>query len=358
MKNRVARALFLFILAAGSALRAQAWDPSRQARGWAFQDVDGSLFFYDAGSRSLRQWQKGGGLLSSQSLPLPEPPKAPKARPATPAPAASTSVYEEAGALLYGIPAAQRSQGRHAKPAPKVEEEAAPACDAVPERWVLDTYNRVWVVCENRLVVIGKDGKLETIYPLPGPVEDLAADHDGIYLNYRTLKPYVEKRGIKDGGVVWAYGDKAALRDAAATPLLVPFNRMAVRSDGTVYLAEGGGLLFTVLDGDKGPKAPGQTFFSYRDALPSRANLGRTGRGPVLVWAGRDVIFSAFSGAQLKGTGAPETKDMVLARFDLAKGSLDWIPTPLAEGHELVGLLDHEAVFLNPEGGLSYAPIH
>jgi len=60
----------------------------------------------------------------------------------------------------------------------------------------------------------------------------------------------------------------------------------------------------------------------------------------------------------LKGTGAPETKDMVLARFDLAKGSLDWIPTPLAEGHELVGLLDHEAVFLNPEGGLSYAPIH
>ena len=360
MKNRVASALFLLTFAVGIGLRAQGqgWDPGKTAKGWAFQDVDGSLFFYDGGTRSLRQWQKGGGLLSSQSLPLPDPPKAPRAKPAAPARAASTSDYDEAAALLYGIPAAHRTQVQRGKPAPKVEEAPPAACAAVPERWVLDTYNRVWVVCEDRLVVIDKDGKLGAIYTLPGQVEDLAADHDGIYLNYRTLKPYVEKRSIKGGDVVWNYGDKGALREAAASPLLVPFNRMAVRTDGTVYLAEGGGLMFTVLDGDKGPKAPGQSFFTYRETLPSRANLGHTGRGPLLLWAGKDVLFSAFSGSQLKGTGAPEAKGVVLARFDLAKGSLDWIPTPLTEGHELVGLLDHEAIFLNPEGGLSYAPIH
>ena len=357
MKNNTICTLFMLILATASGLKSQSWDPATQAKGWAFQDVDGSLFFYDVGSHSLRQWQKGGGLLSSQSLPLPEPRMVPKAKPMAAPQASSGSDYEEAGALLYGIPAAQRALARHAKPVPKVEEETPATCDAIPERWVLDTYNRVWVICEGRLVVIGKNGKLNAVHALPGEVEDIAADHDGIYLNYRTLKPYVEKRSIKDGDVVWTYGDKAALKEALLAPLLVPLNRMAVRTDGTVYLAEGGGLTFTVLDSDKGPKAPGQSFFTYRETVASRANLGHTGRGPLLVWAGKDVIFSAFSGSQLKGTGAPEAKGVVLARFDLAKGSLDWIPTSLTEDHELVGLLDHEAIFLNAKGGLSYAPI-
>ena len=356
MKTYLHHALIFLLLAAASGLRAQAWDPGTQAKGWAFQDVDGSLFFFDPGSRSLRQWQKGSGLLATQSLPLPTVRKpAPKAEPAEPEPA-SASAYESAGAILYGIPAAQRAQTRRAKPVAK--PEAATTCDATPERWVLDTANRIWVVCEERLVVIERDGQMGATYPLPGPVEDLAADHDGIYLNYRTIKPYVEKRSLKDGQVLWTYGDKGALREAAALPLLVALNRMTLAGDGALYLAEGGGLAFTVLDADKGPKAPGQSFFTYHDAVAARANLGRTGRGPVLPWAGKDVLFSAFSGPQLKGTGAPEAKGIVLARFDLAKGSLDWIPTGLTEGHRLVGLLDHEAVFLNPEGGLSYAPIH
>ena len=357
MKHSAFHALFLLVLGSVSGLRAQGWDPGRQARGWAFQDVDGSFFFYDAGSRSLRQWQKGGGLLSSQSLPLPEPPRAPKAEPKVPARAASDSVYDEAAALLFGIPEAQRARPQHGKPAPKADP-APPACDAVPERWVLDALNRVWVVCGRQLVLIDKDGRLEAVYALPGPVEDLAADHTGIYLNYRTLKPFVKKRSLKGGQVVWTYGDKASLREVEASPLLVPLNRMAVRTDGTVYLAEGGGLMLTVLDGDQGPKAPGQAFFTRQGAVASRVNLGSTGRGPLLVWAGKEVIFSAFSSAQVKGTQVPQSKGLVLARFDLAQGILDWIPTGLSEGHELLGLLDHEAVFLNPQGGLSYAPIH
>ena len=355
MKTYLPLALTFLFLAAASGLRAQAWDPGTQARGWAFQDVDGSLFFFDPGARCLRQWQKGSGLLATQALPLPTVRKpAPKAEPAAPA-EDSTSAYESARALLYGIPAAQRAQSRHTKAAPKTEPET---CDAVPERWVLDTSNRIWVVCEERLVVIDRNGQMAATYPLPGPVEDLAADHDGLYLNYRTLKPYVEKRSLATGDVVWAYGDKTALREAAALPLLVALNRMTLAGDGALYLAEGGGLAFTVLDPGKGPKAPGQSFFTLNGAVASRVNLGRTGRGPLLAWAGKDVLFSAFSAPQVRGSGAPEAKGVVLARFDLAKGTLDWLPTGLPEGHRLVGLLDREAVFLNPEGGLSYAPIH
>jgi hypothetical protein len=359
MRTRTLLALSFLLLASVPGLDAQGWDPGTQATGWAFQDVDGSLFFYDAGSRALRQWQKGGGLLATQTLPLPPARKAPAPKVVAPAPVdASGSAYESAGALLYGIPAAQRTQVHRTKPAPKAEPAAEATCDAVPERWVLDTANRIWVVCEERLVVIERNGQMGATYPLPGPVEDLAADHDGIYLNYRTIKPYVEKRSLKDGQVAWTYGDKGALREASALPLLVALNRMTLAGDGALYLAEGGGLAFTVLDADKGPAAPGQSFFTYRGSVASRVNLGRTGRGPLLPWAGKDVLFSAFSGAQLKGSGAPDAKGVVLARFDLAKGALDWIPTGLTEGHRLVGLLEHEAVFLNPEGGLSYAPIH
>lgn len=358
MKIRIRHALSFLLLASVSGLGAQGWDPATQAKGWAFQDVDGSLFFYDAGSRALRQWQKGGGLLATQTLPLPPARKVPAPKAETPAPAAapsSASAYESAGALLYGIPAAHRAQARHAKAAPKPEVETT--CDAVPERWVLDTANRIWVVCEERLVVIERDGQLGSTYPLPGPVEDIAADHDGVYLNYRTIKPFVEKRSLKTGEVLWTYGDKGSLREAADLPLLVALNRMTLAGDGSIYLAEGGGLAFTVLDPDRGPKALGQSFFTFQGAVASRANLGRTGRGPILPWAGKDVLFSAFSGSQVRGAGAPDAKGIVLARFDLAKGALDWIPTGLGDGHRLVGLLDHEAVFLNPEGGLSYAPI-
>jgi hypothetical protein len=185
----------------------------------------------------------------------------------------------------------------------------------------------------------------------------MAVGREGILILYRTLKPCLEKRDLRTGSVLWSYGDRSQLKDTAAQPLLVPLNRMALGTDGTVYLAEGASLAFTVLDPVKGPKDPGQTFFTCHDALPGRAALGRVGRGPMLSWAGKDVIFSVFAPSQVKACGAPESTGLMLARFDLLSGALEWIPTPLAEGHQLVGLLDHEAVFLAPGGGLAYTPI-
>jgi hypothetical protein len=348
-------------LSAPAHLRAQAspqpWDPTRSAGRWAFQEVDGSFVFFDPGTRSLRTWMKGSGLLSTLPIALPEVRKAapdPSPAPAKARPAATD--YDAAGAILYGIPRHQRAKAEAPRPAaPRAPE---PACEAVPERWVIDSYSRTWMVCDGRLVIFTKDGQIEHASALPAPVEDMAVGREGILLLFRTPKPYLEKRDLRTGAVLWSYGDRTQLKDAAAQPLLVPLNRMALGADGTVYLAEGPSLALTVLDPVRGPKEPGQTFFTCRDALPGRAMLGSVGRGPMLSWAGKDVLFSVFTPSQLKSCNAPESKGLVLARFDLLNGALEWLPTPLPEGHRLVGLLDREAVFLAPGGGLAYAPIH
>ena len=346
------------MLALAPPLSAQAWDASRQASGWAFQEVDGSLIFFDPPARSLRTWLKGSGLLTSLEIALPETRKA--TAPPKPAPAPTlkpASDYEAAGALLYGLPRQQRVPTAATKTASPSPSEPSVAYEAVPERWGLDSYNRVWMVCDGRLAVLSKEGKPTFTLPLPGAVEDLAIGADGIFLLYRTPKPYLEKRDLKTGDVLWSFGDKAQVKESADQPLLVPLNRMALGVDGTVYIAEGASMALTLLDPAKGPKAPGQTFFTCQDALPARAVLGRVGRGPLLSWAGREVLFGVFAPSQVRSCGAPESKGLLLARFDLAKGTLDWLPTTLSEGHHLVGLLDTEAVFLAPGGGLAYAPI-
>jgi hypothetical protein len=356
MSHRFRIVLILFGLIHTPPLRAQEWDATRQASGWAFQEVDGSLMFFDPAARSLRTWMKGSGLLGSFPVALPEARKPiASAKPVAAPPSAATSDYDAAGALLYGIPRHQQSRASATKTAP---QETPAACEAVPERWVLDSYNRVWMACGSRLAVLGKDGKPESLLPLPAPVEDMAVGQDGIFILFRSVKPYVEKRDLKSGAILWSFGDKNLIKEAADHPLLVPLNRMALGTDGTVYLAEGSSLAFTVLDPKKGPKEPGQVFFTCQDALPARALLGRTGRGPMLSWAGKEVIFGVFLPSQVKSCGAPESTGLLIARFDLAKATLEWLPTSLAEGHRLVGLLDSEAVFLAPSGGLAYTPIH
>ncbi len=359
MSSRFLIVLVMLGLASAAPLRSQGWDASRQAHGWAFQEVDGSLIFFDPAARSLRTWMKGSGLLASLPVAIPETrkPAAPTATPVAPALKAASD-YDAAGALLYGPSRHQRARPASAKPTPQEVPGALTVCEAVPERWVLDSYNRIWMVCDGRLAVLGKEGKPENILPLPGAVEDMAVGGDGILLLYRTMRPYLEKRDLKTGVVLWSFGDKNQLKEASLQPLLVALNRMALGVDGTIYIAEGASMALTVLDPVKGPKAPGQTFFTCQDAIPARAVLGRVGRGPLLAWAGKEVIFSVFTPSQVKSCGAPESKGLLLARFDLAKGTLEWLPTPLAEGHHLVGLLDNEAVFLAPGGGLAYAPIH
>lgn len=354
--------LFLVVLmiigaAAATPLRAQGWDAGKHASGWAFQEVDGSFMFFDPAARSLRTWMKGGGLLASLPVALPADQKSAAAK-LSAAPPKVVSDYSAAAATLYGIPNHQRVSSASAKPASQGASATPSQCTAVPERWVLDSYNRVWMVCEGRLAVLGKEGAPVNILPIPGPVEDMAVARDGILLLYRTLKPYLEKRDLKTGALLWTFGDKNQVKEAATEPLRVPINRMALGADDSIYIAEGASLALTVLDPIKGPKDPGQLFFTSRNATSDHAVLGPGGRGPMLSWAGRDVIFGVFTPKQVRSCGAPDSKGLLLARFDLARGTVEWLPTSLDQGHRLVGLLDTEAVFLAPDGGLAYTSIH
>ena len=42
----------------------------------------------------------------------------------------------------------------------------------------------------------------------------------------------------------------------------------------------------------------------------------------------------------------------MLVRLDLTHSSLEFLPTGLDETHVLVGVLDSDAIFVNPKGGL------
>lgn len=358
MSHRFFLAILMLGLSSATPLGAQGWDATRQASGWAYQEVDGSLVFFDPAARSLRTWMKGSGLLGSLPVALPEGRKAlAVAKPAPSAPKPTTD-YDAAGALLYGTP---RHKGARvaAADAPSQEPTELPGViGASPERWVIDPYNRIWMTWGVQLAVLGKDGRTELALPLAAAVEDMAVLRDGVLLLYRTMKPFLEKRDLRTGAVLWTFGDKAQAKEAAAQPLRVALNRMALGLDGAIYLAEGASLAFTVLDPAKGPQDPGQSFFTCQGVMPARPVLGRVGRGPLLAWSGRDVIFGAFAPSQVRSCGAPESKGLLLARFNLGNGTLDWLPTSIAEGHRLVGLLETEAVFLAPEGGLAFAPIH
>jgi hypothetical protein len=349
--------LMLMGLATATPLRGQYWDAARYASGWAYQDVDGSFLFFDPASRSLRTWTKGGGLLGSLPVSFPAIPKPGSTKPMAPSPKGASD-YSSAAATLYGIPSHQRLPPANTKATSSETTATAAPNPLLPERWVLDSYNRVWMISGGQLAILGKEGAPVNILSIPAAVEDMAVVRDGILLLYRTLKPYMEKRDLRTGAILWTYGDKNQVKDAAAEPLRVPINRMALGLDDAIYIAEGASMAFTVLDPRKGPKDAGQVFFTSPEAVSNRAVLGPVGRGPMLSWAGRDVIFSAFAPKQVRSCGAPASEGLILARFDLARGALEWVPTALDPGHRLVGLLDAEAVFVAPEGGLAYAPIH
>jgi hypothetical protein len=311
------------------------------------------MLFFDPSAQALRTWLKDGGWSNTMRLKLPVERASvrPKAAPET----RSASDYDSAATLLYGIAKHERTKAQDSPASAPAEAES---CEARPERWLVDSNGRAWLTCEGKLMAMDKQGKPDMILPLPGRVQDMVVGRDGLYLLYRSLKPYIEKRNLQSGSVIWAYGDKSQLKEAASQPILVPLNRITLGDDGAVYLAEGTSMMLTVLDATKGPNDPGQAFFTFQDAIPARANLGHSGRGPILAWAGRAVLFSAFTPDQVKTCHAPQSKGLILARFDLARGTLDWVPTDIPEGHQFVGLLDHEAVFLTAQGTPIFAPIH
>jgi hypothetical protein len=272
-------------------LNAQSWDAASQARSWAKQDKDDSFTFYDPATKMLHTWMREGGLIGS-------------------------------------LPAAK--------------------LDDPPERWVMDPRNNAWITHGASVTQVDRTGHNILNLKLPAEVGDVCWDAKGFVLSYRTVEPYLEKRDFK-GAQLWAFGSKPAKSDGPP-----PQNRRPIVMDdsGNVLMADGNSINLSILDGNTGRKIS-ETNLLLAGGQPAPALEGSaTERGPLAIWAGKGVIFAAVKAAQVPAPLRATLQGLVLARLDIAQSRLEFLPTGLDESHVLVGVLDSDAIFVNPKGGL------
>lgn len=272
-------------------LCAQSWDAASQARSWAKQDKDDSFTFYDSTAKTLHTWMREGGLMGS--IPL-----------------------------------------------GKVE--------GLPERWLVDPRGNAWILHGTTANQIDKAGHGVDSFRLPAEVGDVCWDAKGFVLSYRTPEPYLEKRDFK-GSLLWSFGAKPPKNDGPA-----PQNRRPVLTDdaGNVLMADRNSLNLAILDGGTGKKIA-ETTLHLPDGQPAPLLEGvALDRGPTALWAGKGVVFAALKASQIPAAQRGSLQGLALARIEFAQSLLEFLPTGLDETHVLIGVLDSDAVFVNPKGGL------
>jgi len=273
------------------AVNAQSWDAATQARSWAKQDRDDSFTFYDAAAKSLRTWMRDGGLLGS-------------------------------------VPTAK--------------------LDNPPERWVMDPRNAAWIAHGSTVSQVDRTGHIIVNIKLPAEVGDVCWDAKGFVLSFRTFEPYLEKRDFK-GALLWSFGAKPTKGDGPS-----PRNRRPILSDdsGNVLMADGSSLNLSILDGNTGRKVS-ETNLKLEGGQPVPALEGSLSeRAPMAAWLGKGVVFASMKANQIPPAQRSSLEGQVLARLDLPQSRLEFLPTGLDDTHLLVGILDGDAVFVNPKGGL------
>lgn len=219
--------------------------------------------------------------------------------------------------------------------------------NVIPEKWVLDPYGNAWVVAGTTLYQVDKTGKPGNTVKLPGEVTDVAWDTKGFVLIYRGGDTFMEKREYGKASTLWTVGKKSK------NDSLLPDQRIAVAEDGNVLVATGASLFLRSYGAAKGVPL-GESVFTLSEATPPTLSLGGRGRGALCWWLGKGVAFAAVPASQVpseKKTG------LLLARLDLANGTVDFLPTGVTEDHQLLGILDTEAVLEKPSGGLILVPV-
>lgn len=298
MRNGRIRSTLLTALVCCSAvlLAAQSWDAAGQAHGWAKQDKDDSFTFFDPGSRSLFTWMRDGGVLGSVPL-------------------------------------------------GKLEDP--------PDRWAMDPRNSAWVAHGTTLSQIDRTGRITTNFKLPAEAGDISWDPKGFTISFRTREPYLEKRDYK-GSVLWSYGTKPNREDNPGGQYR---RTMVVEDSGNLLMADGSSLNLTVIDGNTGRKLT-ETTLRLASGQPAPALEGVTiERGPLAIWPGKGVVFAAVKASQIPAAHRGDLQGLALARIEFAQSRLEFLPTGMDEGHLLVGVLDADAVFSSPKGGLMLVKI-
>ena len=273
-------------------LRAQAWDAPTQARGWAKQDKDDSFTFFDPVARTLQTWTRDGGSLGSLSL-----------------------------ARL----------------------------DEAPARWLLDPRNNAWVASGATMTLFDKTGRSLTSLKLPAEVGDVCWDAKGFVISFRSPEPYLEKRDFKNYTLLWSFGAKPVKGEGPA-----PQDRRPILMDdaGNVLMADGRSLNLSILEGNTGQKRS-ETSLKLATGEPAPPLEGNAAdRDPLALWLGKGVVFASVKANQVPAASRGTLQGLVLARLDLANSSLEFLATGLDETHVLVGVLEADAVFASPKGGL------
>jgi hypothetical protein len=275
---------------------AQAWDAATKATSWAKQDKDDSFTFYDPAGRALHTWARDGGLMGTLSL----------------------------GKL-----------------------------SGEPDRWAIDPRNAAWIAHGTSLTHIDRTGRILGSERLPAVVGDICWDAMGMVLSYRTAEPYVEKRDYRTAEVIWSFGSKPTKRDGPTPQNLRP---LTLDDSGNILMADGNALNLSILDANTGKKV-GETALLFRGVPAPTLEGDSANRGPLAVWVGKGVIFASLKASQVPAAQRGTLQGLALARLDLPRTSLDFLPTGLDESHILVGVLDSDAVFVNPRGGLMLVKI-
>lgn len=289
------------MLGAALPVSAQSFDPPTQAKGWAHQDRDFSFTFYDPGTRSLVTWDKGFGVMNTLSL-------------------------------------------------AKLEAE--------PEKWFLDRYNNAWVVSGDMLYLVLKDGKVDRKEKLPAPVADVAWDSQtGFVLLYRTASPYFEMREFKKGDVMWSHGQKPKKGEALAgpSPLRVCM-KVQPGGDVLVFISDGSSLDLTLVSGKEGAMTL-RTGFKLNGQPAPALDPSLAGAESLCSLIGKDVIYVSLDSKALPAAASAGMNGLLLARIDLATNAIQLEPTGQTPDSKLIGLVDGQAVFIKPGGGLALVPV-
>lgn len=292
MRSRPGLLIPLVVLSVLPHAAAQSWDASRLAKGWARIDITGAAAFLDAQTQALQLWTADDSLFG-------------------------TIPYQKVGAL--------------------------------PEHWLFDSRNNAWVTAGATLYYVDKTGKVLNTLRLPSEVADLTWDARAMYLTYRSVNLFVEKRDLRSGDVTWSHGTRPTPQNRTQVPLY----RIAMADDGkSVFVAGGGDVGLMALDVQTGKPAEAPKL-APEAGVPAALQLTEKGRLPIHTWHGRPVIISCATGSELN-SGTP-TLHLLLSNLETRKVTL--FKTELTTDHQFIGMIDTRAVFTKPGGGLVFVSL-
>jgi hypothetical protein len=153
-------------------------------------------------------------------------------------------------------------------------------------------------------------------------------------------------RGYDSGSVVW-YIRNRAMKDET-TPVVL--HRIVVNEDKTLFIGSRNNLQMDQVDGSNGRLKSG-TALSFNGGLAPTLTMGAQERGPLAWWLNKNTAVQAVPASQvptLKMTG------LLLAMENLSSSTVEFVPTGLSEQNTFIGVLDSDAAFIAPEGGLVF----